>query len=130
MKYDQVTRGTVGGFGGKSRNAEVFEEALASGSDCLITGKACGEGGDSTIWLFIVIGIASLIYLINLLFKHRDGPTISFIIASIVIFFGCVFSGTRAVNFVNQDLGSNIQYILNYAPQYFSSEYLKIGSPN
>ena len=128
MKFDQVTRGTVGGFGGKSRNAEVFEEALASGSDCLITGKACGEGGDSTIWLFIVIGIASLVYLINLLFKHRDGPTISFIIASIVIFFGCVFSGTRVVSFVNQDLGSNVQYILNYAPQYFSSEYLKIGS--
>ena len=127
MNYDQVTRGTVGGFGGESRSAEVFEEALASGSDCLITGKACTEGGDSTIWLFIVIGIASLIYLINLLFKHRDGPTISFIIASIVIFFGCVFSGTRAVHFVNQDLGSNIQYILNYAPQYFASEYLKIG---
>ena len=60
--------------------------------------------------------------------KHRDAPTVSFIIASIVIFFGCVFSGTRAVNFVNQDLGSNLQYILNYAPQYFSSDYLRVGS--
>lgn len=128
MKFDQVTRGTVGGFGGKSNDAEIFEKALESGSDCLITGKACSEGGNSTVWLFIAIGIASLIYLIYLLFKHRDAPTVSFIIASIVIFFGCVFSGTRAVNFVNQDLGSNLQYILNYAPQYFSSEYLRVGA--
>ena len=29
---------------------------------------------------------------------------------------------------MNQDLGSNLQYILNYAPQYFSSEYLRVGS--
>ena len=127
MKFDQVTRGTVGGFGGKSRKAEMFEEALASGSDCLITGKACAEGGDSTIWMFIAIGIASLIYLVSLLIKRRDASTVSFIIASIVIFFGCVFSGTRVSNFVHHDLGSNLQYILNYAPQYFSSEYLKIG---
>ena len=128
MKFDQVTRGTVGGFGGKSRKAEMFEEALASGSDCLITGKACAEGGDSTIWMFIAIGIASLIYLVTLLIKHRDASTVSFIIASIVIFFGCVFSGTRIANFVHHDLGSNLQYILNYAPQYFASEYLKIGT--
>ncbi|MDA9162738.1 ABC transporter permease [Alphaproteobacteria bacterium] len=127
MKFDQVTRGTVGGFGGKSRKAEMFEEALASGSDCLITGKACSEGGDSTIWMFIAIGIAALIYLVSLLIKHRDASTVSFIIASIVIFFGCVFSGTRIANFVHHDLGSNLQYILNYAPQYFASEYLKIG---
>jgi hypothetical protein len=75
MKFDQVTRGTVGGFGGKSKDAEIFEKALESGSDCLITGKACAEGGNSTVWLFIAIGIASLIYLIYLLFKHRDAPT-------------------------------------------------------
>ena len=42
--------------------------------------------------------------------------------------FGCVFSGTRAIGFVNQDLGSNLQYILNYAPQYFASEYLAVGA--
>ena len=64
MKFDQVTRGTVGGFGGKSKDAEIFEKALESGSDCLITGKACAEGGNSTVWMFIAIGIAALIYLI------------------------------------------------------------------
>ena len=63
-----------------------------------------------------------------MLVKHRDGSTVSFAIASVVIFFGCVFSGSRAVNFVNSDLGSNLQYILNYAPQYFASEYLSVGS--
>ena len=128
MKYDQVTRGTVGGFGGKSKDAEIFEKALESGSDCLITGKACSEGGNSTVWMFIAIGIAALIYLVYLLVKHRDGPTVSFIIASIVIFFGCVWSGTRDVYFVNADLGTNLQYILNYAPQYFTSEYLRVGA--
>ena len=128
MKFDQVTRGTIGGFGGKSKDAQMFEKALESGSDCLITGKACSEGGDSTVWLFIAIGIAALIYLVYLLVKHRDGSTVSFAIASVVIFFGCVFSGSRAVNFVNSDLGSNLQYILNYAPQYFASEYLSVGS--
>jgi ribose transport system permease protein len=128
MKYDQVTRGTVGGFGGKSKDAEIFEKALESGSDCLITGKACSEGGNSTVWMFIAIGIAALIYLVYLLVKHRDGPTVSFIIASIVIFFGCVWSGTREVYLVNADLGTNLQYILNYAPQYFTSEYLRVGA--
>ena len=128
MKFDQVTRGTVGGFGGQSKDAQIFEKALESGSDCLITGKACAEGGDSTVWLFIAIGIAALIYLVYLLVKHRDGSTVSFAIASVVIFFGCVFSGTRAIGFVNQDLGSNLQYILNYAPQYFASEYLAVGA--
>ena len=128
MKFDQVTRGTVGGFGGKSKDAEIFEKALESGSDCLITGKACAEGGNSTVWMFIAIGIASLIYLVYLLVKHRDGPTVSFIIASIVIFFGCVWSGTREAYFVNADLGTNLQYILNYAPQYFTSEYLRVGA--
>jgi ribose transport system permease protein len=128
MKFDQVTRGTIGGFGGKSKDAQMFEKALESGSDCLITGKACSEGGDSTVWLFIAIGIAALIYLVYLLVKHRDGSTVSFAIASVVIFFGCVFSGSRAVNFVTSDLGSNLQYILNYAPQYFASEYLSVGS--
>ena len=128
MKYDQVTRGTVGGFGGKSKDAEIFEKALESGSDCLITGKACSEGGNSTVWMFIAIGIAALIYLVYLLVKHRDGPTVSFIIASIVIFFGCVWSDTRDVYFVNADLGTNLQYILNYAPQYFTSEYLRVGA--
>ena len=128
MKFDQVTRGTVGGFGGQSKDAQIFEKALESGSDCLITGKACAEGGDSTVWLFIAIGIAALIYLVYLLVKHRDGSTVSFAIASVVIFFGCVFSGTRVIGFVNQDLGSNLQYILNYAPQYFASEYLAVGS--
>ena len=44
MKFDQVTRGTVGGFGGQSKDAQIFEKALESGSDCLITGKACAEG--------------------------------------------------------------------------------------
>ena len=68
-------------------DAEIFEKALESGSDCLITGKACSEGGNSTVWMFIAIGIAALIYLVYLLVKHRDGPTVSFIIASIVIFF-------------------------------------------
>ena len=128
MKYDQVTRGTVGGFGGKSKDAEIFEKALESGSECLITGKACSEGGNSTVWMFIAIGIAALIYLVYLLVKHRDGPTVSFIIASIVIFFGCVWSGTREVYLVNADLGTNLQYILNYAPQYFTSEYLRVGA--
>ena len=128
MKFDQVTRGTIGGFGGKSKDAQMFEKALESGSDCLITGKACSEGGDSTVWLFIAIGIVALIYLVYLLVKHRDGSTVSFAITSVVIFFGCVFSGSRAVNFVNSDLGSNLQYILNYAPQYFASEYLSVGS--
>ena len=128
MKFDQVTRGTIGGFGGKSKDAQMFEKALESGSDCLITGKACSEGGDSTVWLFIAIGIAALIYLVYLLVKHRDGSTVSFAIASVVIFFGSVFSGSRAVNFVTSDLGSNLQYILNYAPQYFASEYLSVGS--
>ena len=127
MKFDQVTRGTVGGFGGKSKDAEIFEKALESGSDCLITGKACAEGGNSTVWMFIAIGIAALIYLVYLLVKHRDGPTVSFIIAAIVIFFGCVWSGTREAYFVNADLGTNLQYILNYAPQYFTSEYLRVG---
>ena len=78
--------------------------------------------------MFIAIGIAALIYLVYLLVKHRDGPTVSFIIASIVIFFGCVWSGTRDVYFVNADLGTNLQYILNYAPQYFTSEYLRVGA--
>ena len=128
MKFDQVTRGTVGGFGGKSKDAEIFEKALESGSDCLITGKACAEGGNSTVWMFIAIGIAALIYLVYLLVKHRDGPTVSFIIAAIVIFFGCVWSGTREAYFVNADLGTNLQYILNYAPQYFTSEYLRVGA--
>ena len=128
MKYDQVTRGTVGGFGGKSKDAEIFEKALEAGSYCLITGKACSEGGNSTVWMFIAIGIAALIYLVYLLVKHRDGPTVSFIIASIVIFFGCVWSGTREVYLVNADLGTNLQYILNYAPQYFTSEYLRVGA--
>ena len=110
------------------KDAEIFEKALESGSDCLITGKACAEGGNSTVWMFIAIGIASLIYLVYLLVKHRDGPTVSFIIASIVIFFGCVWSGTREAYFVNADLGTNLQYILNYRPQYFTSEYLRVGA--
>ena len=42
-------------------DAEIFEKALESGSDCLITGKACSEGGNSTVWLFIAIGIAFLV---------------------------------------------------------------------
>ena len=134
MQFDIATRFAIGGLvGGRSKDQEIYEKAFndPEALECLISATACasdGSGRAGTIWFFVILGIAAILGLAYLLVKFRDGPTVSFILAVIVIVAGCIFSGTRIANYTNYDLGSNLQYILNYYPQYFSMEALSFGS--
>lgn len=134
MQFDIATRFVIGGLvGGQSKDQAIYEQAFKDpdAMECLISATACasdGSGTAGTIWFFVILGIAAVLGLAYLLVRFRNGPALTFLIAVIVIVAGCIFSGTRVIDNFDYDLGSNLQYVMNYYPQYFSMESFEVGT--
>ncbi len=72
-----------------------------------------------TLILLVILGIAALIYLVNLLFKYPRPPFIAFLVVMIVIIFGLIFNtdpvalthGSGAILHASQGMGTALEYM-------------------